>query len=58
MDNNIHDQFHLFVDHKTVEEILETIDDTVLGMSLIHTIQQEISRDPIFTDNRPTVKIK
>ena len=33
-----------FVDHKTVEEILETIDDTVLGMSLINTVYyQEIS---------------
>ena len=28
----------IFVDHKTVEEILETIDDTVLGMSLINTV--------------------
>ena len=43
-----------FVDHKTVEEILETIDDTVLGMSLINIYQiaKNFPRSPIFMDNQ------
>jgi hypothetical protein len=43
-----------FVDHKTVEEIIETVDDTILGMTLLIIYT---SRVPINKIIRPTYEV-